>query len=751
MVEFDGSNANQSCSVADFNSDTTNQDRAPIRMTHDTQHLTISQEEASRVDEDAKRRLLGTRKLSLVVDLDQTIIHAAVDPTIREWMDDKENPNHDAVTDVRAFQLIDDGPAMRGCWYYIKLRPGLMDFLERVSQIYEMHIYTMGTRQYAQQIANIVDPERKYFGERILSRDESGSMVAKNLERLFPVDTKMVVIIDDRGDVWKWSDNLIRVTPFDFFVGIGDINSSFLPKKQEIQATPKKAIESNANGNATISGTQEVTNGATENGAANTTGPDTSALEQLVAMSGGDDPVVREIQSKDQEEIIHSQLEDKPLLKMQQEQDKKDEAVAAAETAQEPTPATSPTTNGETQATSTTDSSTSSTSTEPALPTPPSSPKPKARHSILHTNDTELVSLETRLAAVHTTFFTAYDRARITQKGGRVAALTGKRKIDIPSTTSDAKPSDLQFVPDIASVMPSMKRRVLAGVVLVFSGVLPLGTNVHEADIAVWAATFGARIVEKVTREVTHVIAARAGTAKVKQANRRGGIKVVTTNWLLECIAQWRRLSENAYLLDGPGAAVDDDEIVHPAAPAYMVSSEDDTGTGIETENEVEQGPERERERKRLKLDLHLLDADADADSGGREGEAEPTSPVVMDRAEKAEIDAELAAFLGSDAESESDAESVVSVRMRSASKRKRPPDDDGEGEYGADETASGSGSGSALRRGVSTAGAEGTRGLQREEERTEEREAEEESDDDDAMDRELMRAMEEGEDEDDA
>ena len=699
-------------------------------MTHDTQHLTISQEEASRVDEESKRRLLGARKLSLVVDLDQTIIHAAVDPTIREWMDDKENPNHDAVRDVRAFQLIDDGPAMRGCWYYIKLRPGLMDFLESVSQIYEMHIYTMGTRQYAQQIANIVDPERKYFGERILSRDESGSMVAKNLERLFPVDTKMVVIIDDRGDVWKWSDNLIRVTPFDFFVGIGDINSSFLPKKQEIQATPKKAVEANANGDSPSSGTQEVTNGATENGAATTAGPDTSALEQLVAMGGVDDPVVREIQSKDQEEIIHNQLEDKPLLKMQQEQDKKDEAVAAAETALEPGSVTSPTTNGDTQATSAIDSSTSSTSTEPALPTPPSSPKPKARHSILHTNDTELISLETRLAAVHTTFFTAYDRARITQKGGRVAALTGKRKIDIPSTTSDAKPSDLQFVPDIASVMPSMKRRVLAGVVLVFSGVLPLGTNVHEADIAVWAATFGARIVEKVSRDVTHVIAARAGTAKVKQANKRGGIKVVTTNWLLDCIAQWRRLSENAYLLDGPGA-VDDEEIVHPAAPAYMVSSEDDTGTGLETETEAE-GPER----KRPKLDLLTADTATD---GGAEGE--PTSPVVMDRAEKAEIDAELAAFLGSDAESESDTDSIVSVRIKTAAgKRKRPPDD--EGEYDADETAPGS----ALRHGASSA--ENTRKLQREEERKEE-EADE-SDDDDAMDRELMRAMEEGEDDDD-
>jgi RNA polymerase II subunit A-like phosphatase len=38
-------------------------------------------------------------------------------------------------------------------------------------------------------------------------------MMQKSLERLFPVDTSMVVIIDDRSDVWHWSSNLIKVIP----------------------------------------------------------------------------------------------------------------------------------------------------------------------------------------------------------------------------------------------------------------------------------------------------------------------------------------------------------------------------------------------------------------------------------------------------------------------------------------------------------------------------------------------------------
>jgi RNA polymerase II subunit A-like phosphatase len=50
-----------------------------------------------------------------------------------------------------------------------------MEFLEYVHEKYEMHIYTMGTRNYAHSVAQVLDPEKKYFQDRILSRDDSGS------------------------------------------------------------------------------------------------------------------------------------------------------------------------------------------------------------------------------------------------------------------------------------------------------------------------------------------------------------------------------------------------------------------------------------------------------------------------------------------------------------------------------------------------------------------------------------------------
>ncbi|KAK5454314.1 CTD phosphatase Fcp1 [Exophiala xenobiotica] len=735
-------NCGKDMTTVQAGSDTTDADRAPISMTHDTPHLTISKEEAGKIDEEAKHRLLSSRKLSLVVDLDQTIIHAAVDPTIAEWMKEKDNPNYEAVKDVRSFQLVDDGPGMRGCWYYIKLRPGLEDFLDHISQLYELHIYTMGTRQYAQQIANIVDPHHKYFGDRILSRDESGSMVAKNLERLFPVDTKMVVIIDDRGDVWKWSANLIRVTPFDFFVGIGDINSSFLPKKQEIQNTQKAEVKELIENGAEnkVNGDQE-SNGLAEDGTSSLQ-EGTSALEQLMAMSGSDDPAVRELQTKGQEELIHSQLEDKPLLKMQLELDEKDEADAAV--------------NGDTAGPQSTesDSSESSESSETGSATP----KHKPRHSILRNDDEELVHLETSLTTVHSTFFAEYDRKRLGGKGGRVAELTGKRKAPLPHGDDDQGNSvDLMFVPDIKRLMPAMKMRVFSGVTIVFSGVLPLGTDIQSADISTWAKTFGARITDKVSREVTHVVAARPGTAKVKQAVKRG-VKVVGTPWLIESMQQWRRLDEKPYLLEGAGKqrhetsseAGDLLDKSNAGASDLLLSSSEGESTGRDTEDD-------QPARKKLKLEINK-DSHPEDDELIDDG-----SPITINQDEWADIDAELKEFMGSDAESESDTDSVssaLSFRERRAGKRRRDEDHEDGGAADHSQPSKRNGAGSALKTVANASSERGTdstntpnpeqirdeeiREEQEEVEAAQEREEEEMEDSDDELARELERELEE-------
>lgn len=527
-------------------------DRAKINMIHDQNFLTVSQSEASRAEEELQRRLLKHRKLSLVVDLDQTIIHACIEPTVGEWQRDPTSPNYDAVKEVRSFQLNDDGPRglASGCWYYIKMRPGLKEFLLKVAELYELHVYTMGTRAYALNIAKLVDPDKKLFGDRIISRDENGNVTAKSLARLFPVDTKMVVIIDDRADVWPMNRlNLIKVVPYDFFLGIGDINSSFLPKREDLpKAEPmKKAIEEKATeekpdaivasstdtpvlaGQDTTTTTtitsddpaleKEINIGTTEEAA----NPDVkiSALEELVRMGGGDDQALRVEQAAEQEKFLEKQLVERPLLHMQEQLDEKLEKEDKEE-------------NEEAVAENPDD-------TIEAV-----NEHPTRRHNLLKDDDVELSHLEKHLTQLHRAFYEEYDSSRLSAQGGRVAQLKRpghRQKVAIKD--------DLQLVPDIGEVMPRLKSKTLAGTVIVTSGLVPLGVDAMRSEIVLQATSFGADVRTKVSRKVTHLVASsnRTRTQKVRQAAKYPHIKIVNQQWLLNSMSKWEKEDEEPYLV----------------------------------------------------------------------------------------------------------------------------------------------------------------------------------------------------------
>lgn len=128
-----------------------------------------------------------------------------------------------------------------GSKYTIKLRPGTIKFLKDMSKLYEMHVYTMGTRAYAKAVAAVIDPTMELFQDRILTRDENGSLTKKRLDRLFPADQSKVVVLDDRADVWDYSPNLIQIKPYEYFAGVGDINAP--PNAQSTKLIPTEAIK----------------------------------------------------------------------------------------------------------------------------------------------------------------------------------------------------------------------------------------------------------------------------------------------------------------------------------------------------------------------------------------------------------------------------------------------------------------------------------------------------------------------------
>lgn len=630
--------------------------RATINTVHGRTELLISENEAAKIDEERRKRLLDSRKLSLVVDLDQTIIQANVEPTIGEWKNDPTNPNWKALQDVCQFQLADDGRT----WYYVKLRPGLKDFLRDMSELYELHIYTMGTRAYADNIAKIVDPDRKVFGDRILSRDENGSMTVKNLKRLFHADTRMVVIIDDRADVWHWTPNLIKVNAFEFFPGVGDINGMFLPKRQELEKSapmervPSKRPADNATTDPTAQANGEV-----------------SAIDQMVSMAGKQDAKSVKEKSEAQEQAIAAQVEDRPLLQKQKildELENEAKASPAAEAAAELLAE-----NGEIKK-------------QPLAETPNVH---KYRSNLLQDDDEELFYLEKHLRGIHTAYYDEFDSTSTGTKGGRVAELrpghAKKRSID-----------EVHSIPDAAPIMQSMKAKVLAGVHIVFSGVIPLGQDLNTNDTAIWARSFGAKITENITKKTTHVIASpERRTAKVRQAAKKSGrIAIVSQNWLSSCFMQWEKVDESPYRIhsDAPvnGAAGLPETF---EGKGYELSSSDDEAAHTETEAEDEQNgvpslsldtdtdPETEELKKYMPSDRQ---------------DSSPTELEVPDQWD--DFDAELAEFMasgtedGTETEDElgydtdgggSDTDSVRSevVAPLDASQRKRKAEDSERGE----------------------------------------------------------------------
>lgn len=133
-----------------------------------------------------------------------------------------------------------------GMW--TKLRPGIWNFLEKVilniivcinydfmvylkveslrclfghqaSQLFELHLYTMGNKLYATEMAKVLDPTGALFAGRVISRGDDGDPEdgderipkSKDLEGVLGMESA-VVIIDDSVRVWPHNKlNLIVV------------------------------------------------------------------------------------------------------------------------------------------------------------------------------------------------------------------------------------------------------------------------------------------------------------------------------------------------------------------------------------------------------------------------------------------------------------------------------------------------------------------------------------------------------------
>lgn len=229
-----------------------------ISVGYDEKFLTVSRHVAKSVSASTAEILLRHRKLALVLDLDHTLVHATADlramsmlllspktddinfkSVVSFSLPDRQSQQASVATGLKIPVINPGSPSM-----HLKLRPNLKTFLGRVASIFQLHIYTMGSRPYADQVARIIDPENCLFHGRVTSREDfaEGAWNRKKLERLFPCDDSLAVIVDDREDVWiagnqdnslTFMPNLVRAAPYFFWNGLEEVYEISEPAGQQ--------------------------------------------------------------------------------------------------------------------------------------------------------------------------------------------------------------------------------------------------------------------------------------------------------------------------------------------------------------------------------------------------------------------------------------------------------------------------------------------------------------------------------------
>jgi len=87
--------------------------------------------------------------VSLILDLDETLLHSSIVPL----------PTYDVVFPVH-FNAVN-------YQVYVRKRPHMDYFLERVSQLFEIIIFTASQKVYADRLLSIIDPQRKWIKHRV--------------------------------------------------------------------------------------------------------------------------------------------------------------------------------------------------------------------------------------------------------------------------------------------------------------------------------------------------------------------------------------------------------------------------------------------------------------------------------------------------------------------------------------------------------------------------------------------------------
>ncbi|XP_031590259.1 RNA polymerase II subunit A C-terminal domain phosphatase isoform X1 [Oreochromis aureus] len=583
---------------------------ATVSMVHSVPELMVSSEQAEQLGREDQQRLHRNKKLVLMVDLDQTLIH-----TTEQHCQRMSNKG------IFHFQLGRGEPML-----HTRLRPHCKEFLEKIAKLYELHVFTFGSRLYAHTIAGFLDPEKKLFSHRILSRDECIDPFSKtgNLRNLFPCGDSMVCIIDDREDVWKFAPNLITVKKYIYFQGTGDINAP--PGSREAQMARKAGGSSSRPAESTEQtgtlGADEQNNGLRKRAKDN----NVSGKEESIApqSSQGMPSNERTHPTADEDESGQSkgsETETKPVEESRETQ--RDDITNVKEddtnrTREDKEGANSsaprhesnnldfdlssdsdsdsitekpPSSESDTESRSgqTKESGQEGATQEPACKDGAKEEDSKGRAEGESSSDSPEPSVLLPDPELGNGCSDRREPETESQNSEQSGVTMGEELLDQSMEDDEEEEEEADNdqddhliyleevlerihaeyyaryegylrkeaseMPDIRKIVPELKSKTLEGTTIVFSGLYPTNYPMERTREYYHAKALGAKIGKNLIlsaqnpNRTTHLIAARAGTEKVRQAQGCKHLHVVNPDWLWSCLERWERVEEQLYPL----------------------------------------------------------------------------------------------------------------------------------------------------------------------------------------------------------
>ena len=180
--------------------------------------FSYTKEKALSIEKTKVNDYLTAKKLILLLDLDNTILHCCsilLSPEQFKNLKEKYLKYFSKIPIKNNLNRYDS--------ILIKFRPYLRTFFKNIKNKYEIFVYTQATEEYAKSIIQYVNIN---FENDILSisrmmprsLNEEGFAENKSIKNVFPTQDKMILIIDDNKDVWKESgNNFIYIYPYRFF------------------------------------------------------------------------------------------------------------------------------------------------------------------------------------------------------------------------------------------------------------------------------------------------------------------------------------------------------------------------------------------------------------------------------------------------------------------------------------------------------------------------------------------------------